>query len=76
MRTHAAHQGKGVGATMLTHIIAVARAHGLSRLSLETGSTPAFDRALSLYYRFGFVDCPPFADYRSDPFSRFMTLEL
>jgi hypothetical protein len=24
----------------------------------------------------GFVDCPPFADYRPDPFSRFMTLEL
>lgn len=76
MRTHADHLGRGVGTAMLAHIIAVARSRGLARLSLETGSTPAFDPARALYRRFGFVDCPPFADYRPDPFSRFMTLNL
>lgn len=76
MRTHADHLGKGVGAAMLTHIIAQARAVGLSRLSLETGSSPAFDAAHALYRRFGFDYCAPFADYRPDPFSRFMTLDL
>lgn len=76
MRTHDAHRGKGVGTAMLAHIIAAARAHGLSRLSLETGSSPAFDAAHALYARFGFVYCAPFADYQPDPFSRFMTLEL
>ena len=76
MRTHADHLGKGVGAAMLTHIIAEARAAGLSRLSLETGSTPAFDAAHALYRRFGFDYCAPFADYRPDPFSRFMTVVL
>lgn len=76
MRTHAVHQGKGVGAAMLAHIIATARSRGLTRLSLETGSTPAFDAAQALYIRFGFVYCPPFADYQPDPFSRFMTLDL
>lgn len=76
MRTHAAHQGKGIGAAMLEHIIATARSRGLARLSLETGSTPAFDTAQALYTRFGFVYCPPFADYQPDPFSRFMTLDL
>jgi putative acetyltransferase len=76
MRTDAAHQGKGVGAAMLAHIIATARSLGLTRLSLETGSTPAFAAAQGLYTRFGFVYCPPFADYQPDPFSRFMTLDL
>ncbi len=76
MRTHADHLGKGVGAAMLTHIISEARAIGLSRLSLETGSTPAFDAAHALYQRFGFDYCAPFAGYRPDPFSRFMTLDL
>ena len=76
MRTHEAHLGRRVGAAMLTHIVAVARTRGLARLSLETGSSPAFDAAHALYTRFGFVYCEPFADYHADPFSRFMTLEL
>lgn len=73
MRTHADHVRKGVAAAMLRHIISAARARGLSRLSLETGSGPAFAAAIALYQAHGFVDCPPFGDYRHDPFSRFMT---
>ncbi len=76
MRTHGDHLRKGAGAAMLDHIIAVARARGLTRLSLETGSGPAFDAAHGLYLRYGFEYCGPFADYRDDPFSRFMTLRL
>lgn len=76
MRTHRDHLRKGVAAAMLRHIVTQARARGLSRLSLETGSAPAFEPAIALYRAYGFVDCPPFADYRPDPFSRFMTLEL
>ncbi len=76
MRTHGDHLRKGAAAEMLEHIIATARARGLSRLSLETGSSPAFVPAQALYRRFGFVDCAPFADYGPDPFSRFMTLPL
>lgn len=76
MRTAQPFLRRGVAAAMLTHIVAEARARGLSRLSLETGSGPAFEPALALYRAHGFVDCPPFADYRPDPFSRFMTLEL
>ena len=76
MRTHADHLRKGVAAKMLTHIIAVASARGYARLSLETGTGDAFDPAGRLYERFGFTDCPPFADYTLDPFSRFMSLKL
>lgn len=76
MRTAAAHLRKGVGAAMLTHIVDESRRRGYSRLSLETGSGPGFDAAHALYEKFGFEYCGPFADYREDPFSRFMTLEL
>jgi putative acetyltransferase len=76
MRTHGDHLRKGAAAAMLTHIIGEARGKGLSRLALETGSGPAFDPAIALYRRFGFVDCAPFADYGPDPFSRFMALVL
>ena len=61
---------------MLEHIIATAKTRGYQRLSLETGSGPAFDAAHGLYLRYGFDYCPPFGDYKEDPFSRFMTLAL
>lgn len=76
MHTSAAHRGRGVGAQILTHILDTARARGYRRLSLETGSMAAFAPARTLYERFGFEYCAPFADYREDPNSVFMTLEL
>jgi putative acetyltransferase len=76
MHTVEAMRGRGIGAALLRHIIATARARGLSRLSLETGSWPYFAPARALYARHGFVECEPFGDYRPDPNSVFMTLAL
>jgi putative acetyltransferase len=76
MRTHDTFLRQGVAARMLDHIIAEARTRGAERISLETGSSPAFEPALALYRRYGFEDCEPFADYKPDPFSRFMTRAL
>ncbi len=76
MRTHGDHLRKGAGATMLAHIIDVARQKGLKRLCLETGSGEAFDAAHALYLSHGFSYCAPFGEYTQDPFSRYMTLEL
>ena len=67
---------RGVGSAMLKHIISVARASGISRLSLETGSWDYFKPAQALYKGRGFVECAPFADYVLDPNSVFMTLEI
>jgi putative acetyltransferase len=36
----------------------------------------AFEPAHSLYTRFGFRPCGPFADYAEDPFSVFMARDL
>lgn len=66
----------GAGSAMLRHIIATARARGMSRLSLETGSWDYFLPARALYRKHGFEECPPFADYALDPNSVFMSLEL
>ena len=76
MRTAAAHLRKGVARAVLSHIIEVARQRGYARLSLETGSAPAFKPAHQLYKDFGFVNCGPFSDYVEDPFSIFMTQRL
>ncbi|WP_307827971.1 GNAT family N-acetyltransferase [Nocardioides sp. SYSU D00038] len=76
MRTAPGHLRRGVAAALLTTIVDTARDRGYARLSLETGSGPAFDAAHALYARFGFEPCGPFADYVDDPFSRFLTLAL
>jgi putative acetyltransferase len=75
---HAAEavRGRGVGSEILRHIVGVARARGMTRLSLETGSWPYFVPARALYARHGFVECPPFGEYEADPNSVFMTLAL
>ena len=67
---------RGVGSAILRHIIAAARARGMSRLSLETGSWDYFEPARALYRSHGFVECPPFADYIPDTNSVFMSLDL
>jgi putative acetyltransferase len=73
MRTARAHLRKGVARAMLDHIIGEARRRGYERLSLETGTNPAFTPARELYASFGFGYCEPFAQYRPDPYSVFMT---
>lgn len=76
MRTATAFLRQGVGRAMLLHIMDEAKKRGYMRLSLETGSAPAFEPARSLYSSFGFRYCGPFADYIIDPYSVFMTLEI
>lgn len=77
MRTAADQLRKGAGAAILSHILGVARARGYRRLSLETGSGPAFEPAHALYRRFGFTECGAFGNYPADdPFSRFMSCPI
>lgn len=76
MHTAEAARGRGVASALLGRIVESARAVGLTRLSLETGSWPYFAPARALYARHGFTECGPFGDYREDPNSVFMTLPL
>ena len=74
--TAAAQRGQGIAEAALLHILETARTRGLRRLFLETGSQPGFEPARKLYAKHGFAACGPFGDYREDPNSVFMTLEL
>ena len=76
MRTHPDFLRMGAGAVILEAIISAAKARAVQRLSLETGSGPAFEPALELYRRRGFTNGPPFADYRPSAFNQFLHLEL
>jgi putative acetyltransferase len=76
MRTARTHLRQGVAAGLLTHILAIAKRRGYSRISLETGTPEAFAPARRLYEKFGFQPCAPFADYKAGPFSVCMTKTL
>ena len=76
MRTHPDFLRRGVAALLLERIIASARERGLSRLSLETGSGPAFEPALALYRKRGFIAGEAFSDYVRSDFNQFWHLTL
>ena len=76
MRTPAALRRRGAGRAVLEEILLEARRRGYRRLSLETGTAPAFEPACRLYESVGFRPCGPFGDYKPDPHSMFMSLDL
>ena len=76
MRTDPKHLRNGVAARILEHLLDTARTRGYQTVSLETGSGGAFEAAVSLYLRFGFVTGEVFGDYIATGFSQFFHLAL
>jgi putative acetyltransferase len=76
MRTHPQCLRQGVATVLLLHIIGEARRRGLRQLSLETGSGTAFEPALALYRKHGFIDGKAFAEYQRSDFNQFLHLAL
>jgi putative acetyltransferase len=76
MRTAPAHLRTGVAAAILDHLVGLARRRGYRRVSLETGSGPAFEPALELYRKRGFSNGKPFGDYTASAFNQFLHLDL
>jgi putative acetyltransferase len=76
MRTAPTRKRSGIASLLLQHIITEAKRMGFTRLSLETGAAEFFLPARKLYQKFGFDYCQPFADYKPDPHSVFMTRTL
>jgi putative acetyltransferase len=71
MRTADAALGRGVGQAMFDHLLAVARSEGMTRLSLETGSTEQFTAANRLYEKNRFQRTGAFGDYADTPWTNF-----
>lgn len=76
MRTHKDHLRKGVAKSLLDHIVGVARERGYEKLSLETGRGRAFEAAITLYEKSGFVSGEPFGDYLAGDFNQFYHLTV
>ena len=76
MRTHPDHLRRGAARRLLGHLLDLARARGVRRLSLETGSGEAFEPALALYRSVGFANGEAFGGYASTGFNQFLHLEL
>jgi putative acetyltransferase len=76
MHTAPGARRQGVGRAIVEHLLGVARARAYERVSLETGTMDAFAPARELYAAIGFVPCPPFGEYTTNPHSVCMTLAV
>ena len=76
MRTHPSFTRMGAAAAILERVILTASQRNARRLSLETGGGDAFEPALSLYRKRGFVNGPSFGEYEASDFNQFLHLEL
>lgn len=76
MHVSKTQRGQGLADAILAKLLCEARAAGMTRVSLETGSQAPFAAARAFYGRNGFNTCGPFEGYSEDPHSVFMTKAL
>jgi|ERR1051325_6908541 len=74
MYVRQAHRGLGLGKAVLNRISDYARDAKVSMLRLETGIFQV--EAIGLYEAFGFKRRPPFGEYKEDPNSVYMEMQL
>jgi|TARA_B100000470_G_scaffold130258_1_gene100734 putative acetyltransferase len=67
---------KGYGFKIINHLIEEAKKLDVTKLSLETGSGDFFLPARKLFQKVGFEKCSPFAHYKEDTNSCYMSLDL
>ncbi len=73
IRVHDNFRGKGNGIKVISHLIEEAKKLKIKRLSIETGAGDFFIPARKLFDRSGFEPCPPFAHYKKDVNSLYLT---
>ena len=73
IRIHDNFRGKGYGIHVINHLIKVAKKEKIKRLSIETGAGDFFFAARKLFKKCDFKVCPPFAHYKEDENSVYLT---
>ncbi len=73
IRIHDDFRGKGHGKKIINHLINEAKKLDIKRLSIETGAGDFFAPARKLFSNCGFKPCPPFAHYKEDINSLYLT---
>ena len=73
IRIHDDFRGKGNGIKIMNHLIEEAKKLHITRISIETGAGKFFAPARKLFDNCGFKPCPPFAHYKKDMNSLYLT---
>ena len=66
IRLHDEFRKKGNGVKLINHLIEEAKKLKISRISIETGAGEFFKPARKLFDSCGFKPCEPFAHYKKD----------
>ena len=73
IRIHDNFRNKGKGIKLIEHLIEEAKKLNIERISLETGAGKFFDPARKLFNKCDFKPCKPFAHYKEDINSIYLT---
>ncbi len=73
IRIHDNFRSKGNGIKVIEHLIEEAKKLNIKRISLETGAGKFFDPARKLFKKCDFKPCKPFAHYKEDVNSLYLT---
>ncbi len=76
IRIHDDFRKKGNGINVINHLIAEAKKLDITRLSIETGAGDFFIPARKLFNHCGFEPCKPFAHYKEDVNSIYLTKHI
>ncbi len=74
IRIHDNFRKKGQGINVINHLINEAKKLKIKRLSIETGAGDFFIPARKLFKKAGFNVCEPFAHYKEDINSVYLTM--
>ena len=73
IRVHDVYRGKGNGIKVIKHLIEEAKKLNIRRISIETGAGKFFEPARKLFQKCNFKPCEPFAHYKKDINSLYLT---
>ena len=73
IRVHDVYRGKGNGIKVIKHLIEEAKKLNIKRISIETGAGKFFEPARKLFQKCNFKPCEPFAHYKEDINSLYLT---
>ena len=73
IRIHDDFRNQGNGIKVINHLIDEAKKLNIKRISLETGAGKFFDPARKLFKKCDFQPCKPFAHYKEDVNSIYLT---
>ena len=76
IRIHDDFRKQGKGINVINHLINEAKKLKIKRLSIETGASDFFIPARKLFKKTGFTVCEPFAHYKKDINSVYLTMHI